>query len=365
MTEYLVLFGYCAIIVGVSVLGGLVPLTTVMTHRRLQLYLSFAAGVMFGAAMLHMLAEAVAIIEPDAALLLATAGFLGLFFTERFFASHRHDDAIADEHHKLTWPAVIIGLFIHTLANGVALASAVAVHDPDEGALALSLGVFVAVALHKPADSLTIVTLMLAGGARRAKAHLVNGLFAMIVPLGVLLFFFARNLVEQGVHGEFAGAVLAVSAGMFLCIALSDLLPELHFHEHDRLQLSGMLVAGVAFMLVVGWIEPEHHHGHPEHIHEAQDSPHDHDAHDHPDHKHEDGHAAPVTTKSADAHEHGANNQRLPDSVADNSSAKPAGSRSVAGCGNSRNSRSSSATSDCVTRSLNRARVANPHCGRC
>jgi zinc and cadmium transporter len=43
---------------------------------------------------------------------------------------------------------------------------------------------------------------------------------------------------------------LAFSAGTFLCIALSDLLPELQFHSHDRLKLSVALLAGVVLMAV-------------------------------------------------------------------------------------------------------------------
>ncbi len=41
---------------------------------------------------------------------------------------------------------------------------------------------------------------------------------------------------------------LAFSAGTFLCIALSDLLPELQFHSHDRLKLSISLIAGFCLM---------------------------------------------------------------------------------------------------------------------
>lgn len=43
---------------------------------------------------------------------------------------------------------------------------------------------------------------------------------------------------------------LSFSAGTFLCIALSDLLPELQFHSHDRFKLSVALLAG--FFLMVG-----------------------------------------------------------------------------------------------------------------
>ena len=41
---------FCMAIVAVSVLVGLLPLATVLTHTRLQVYLSLSAGAMLGAA---------------------------------------------------------------------------------------------------------------------------------------------------------------------------------------------------------------------------------------------------------------------------------------------------------------------------
>src|SRR5947209_14319712 len=49
----------CALIVAVSLLGGMFPLATVLNHTRLQVYLSFSAGSMLGAVFFHMLPEAV------------------------------------------------------------------------------------------------------------------------------------------------------------------------------------------------------------------------------------------------------------------------------------------------------------------
>ena len=40
-------------------------------------------------------------------------------------------------------------------------------------------------------------------------------------------------------------SALAFSAGVFLCIALSDLLPEMEFHAHNRFRLTVALIAGV------------------------------------------------------------------------------------------------------------------------
>ena len=77
-----------------------------------------------------------------------------------------------------------------------------------------------------------------------AARHLVNGAFALVVPLGVVSFV-AGVRVASG-QGSLLSSALAFSAGTFLCISLSDLLPELQFHRHDRLKLSAALLLGLA-----------------------------------------------------------------------------------------------------------------------
>src|SRR5207237_706072 len=83
---------------------------------------------------------------------------------------------------------------------------------------------------------------MAAGGWSRYSRHLVNGLFALANPVGVLLFHFGAS--QSSINGQlFLGSALAFAAGTFLCIATSDLLPELQFHSHDRGKLSLALLA--------------------------------------------------------------------------------------------------------------------------
>jgi len=276
------LAAFCVAIVAASLLGGALPLAAVLTHTRLQLYLSFAAGTMLGAAFFHMLPEAVEV-APDRALSWTAAGLLALFFLERFFAFHHHeapadpDDPCSEgphEHHHghghsaglidheapgragpgtkgttLVWGVAAVGLAVHTLIGGIALASAAAT-GARAGLLGQAAwGVFVATLVHKPADALTIVSLMLRAGVPRATAHLVNLAFSLMIPAGVGLFFGGLKLAGQDASASFTAAALAFSAGTFLCIALSDLLPELHFHHHDRIKLSAALLAGIGLML--------------------------------------------------------------------------------------------------------------------
>ena len=48
---------------------------------------------------------------------------------------------------------------------------------------------------------------------------------------------------------------LAFAAGMFMCSALSDLLPELQFHQHDRVKLSAALLGGLGLAWAVGQLD--------------------------------------------------------------------------------------------------------------
>ncbi|MDE2808424.1 MAG: hypothetical protein OXN90_08395 [Gemmatimonadota bacterium] len=52
-------------------------------------------------------------------------------------------------------------------------------------------------------------------------------------------------------EGTVIGYVLSFAAGAFLCIALSDLLPEIHFHSHDRGKLIVSLLVGISLAYVL------------------------------------------------------------------------------------------------------------------
>jgi zinc and cadmium transporter len=239
---------------------------------------------MLGASFFHMMPEAISK-GSVGALNWTAAGLLSLFFLERFFAFHHHEAPAdpaepcpthAHEHShgrghsaglvdasapggpgrsnkgtSLSWGAAAFGLALHTLGGGMALASAVRL---DGGLGASALGVFIATLVHKPADALTIVSLMLREGVPKMRAHLVNLGFSLILPLGAVLFWLGMELVGNSSR-IITSNTLAFSAGTFLCIALSDLLPELQFHAHDRWKLSAALLAGVGLMALAGRFE--------------------------------------------------------------------------------------------------------------
>ena len=132
------------------------------------------------------------------------------------------------------------------------LAAAVAAGAQGHARLA-GLGVALVVILHKPFDAMAVSTLMHAGGSSRFSRHVLNGLFALASPLGAALFYIGAGYLAAGT--PVLGCALGFCAGTFLCIASSDLLPELQFHSHDRFKLSAALLAGLAVAVIIGLFE--------------------------------------------------------------------------------------------------------------
>lgn len=266
----LLLFVYCLAIAGVSFAGGHLSSRIRLTHTGTQVIMSFVSGLMLGVAIYHLLPHSIgmngAAHGTDTAVWWLMLGLISMLLLLRLFHFHEHD--FSQEHgeqhghshshgadsgaHRLSWVGIGLGLGVHTLIDGVALG---AVMRSSEGAQGLvGVGVFLAILLHKPLDSMSIVTVMEAGGWSSAARRRANLLFALMCPLGALLFFFALELLADS--AATLAAVLAFSAGAFICIALSDLLPEVHFHSHDRVKLTFALLFGVGLAYAIGIFEP-------------------------------------------------------------------------------------------------------------
>ncbi|MFV2066379.1 MAG: ZIP family metal transporter, partial [Pirellulales bacterium] len=197
---------YCLLILLVSLAGGLVPLLMKITHRWMEFMLSFVAGVMLGVGILHLLPHALIERPPTlgigAVMLCLLAGIMLMFLVGRFSCYHHHDvpsdgdlpgagsadDATPSDHatdgdlahadhaqshsaqaacahgehaHDVTWSGAALGLTLHSVLAGIALAAS-AVADSSHGdhspALA-GFGTFLVIFLHKPFDSMTVTAL--------------------------------------------------------------------------------------------------------------------------------------------------------------------------------------------------------------
>jgi zinc and cadmium transporter len=280
----LLLVAYAIVIALASLAGGGLLRVMRLTHTRMQIMMSGVGGLMLGIALFQLLPHAVEQTESlDLGIYALTAGLLFMFLLIRAFHFHAHDAAVDEPHkhphgqgcshgdrhdagptaHELSWVGVAFGLAIHTLIDGVALGAAIEASPSSAGRLA-GFGTFVAIALHKPLDALSISSVMAAAGRPPALRTAVNVGFALMCPLGAGVFLLGvRQLNET--QQLVTGLALGFSAGAFLCIALGDLLPELEFHRHDRGKLTAALLTGllVAFLIERFGHGERHHHDEP------------------------------------------------------------------------------------------------------
>ena len=297
MSPTLLLIVYCLAIASFSLLGGLLPTLVRMTHTRTQLVMSLVAGFMLGVAFYHLLPHSLALLETaagvDTAVWWLMLGLILMLLLLRVFHFHQHDfsheqaaqhvshaplpaahhhahELHAHDHrehkhkhehqhtvHGLSWVGLALGLAVHTLIDGVALGAVM--HADSAAAGLMGIGVFLAILLHKPLDAMSIVTVMEAGGWSRGARMSANLVFALMCPLGALLFFFGVDMLADS-RNHLVAAALAFSAGAFICIALSDLLPEVHFHSHDRAKLTLAFLLGIALAYGIGSVEPAGSH---------------------------------------------------------------------------------------------------------
>ncbi len=317
---------YCSLLVMASLAGGWLPSMIRLTHTRMQLMMSLVGGMMMGVALLHLLPHAVVETNSlDYAAWSCTLGLLAMFLIIRVFhvhqhgpvqeheeketpseSSHAHHDCehpashAATDSHRLSWLGLLIGLAIHSVLDGVAVgASLVAGVQHGSAWGLLGAGTFIAVLLHKPLDALSITSVMAVGHWSRRSQSIVNICFSLICPAGVLFTFFGVQELGEWRHMA-VGCAMGFSAGVFLCISLADILPEIQFHRHDRIKLTTALLLGVALAFVIGLFESDHAHDHQaENVQQEAES---HDGHNHDGHNH----GAPVSAAPDDDHDHSA-----------------------------------------------------------
>jgi zinc and cadmium transporter len=315
------LVAYCTAIVAASIGGGWLPSLVNLTHTRMQTIISFVGGLMLGIAVFHLFPHSIhGSQSADDSAWWMMAGIITMFLLIRCFhfhhhgpleistaeedpcASHRdhdhshdhgrhdHDHSHDHDHddaqksplkilsatqiplpqsspqphchhaHQLSWLGITLGLSLHTLIDGMALAASVQAESTFRNVTLVSgLGTFLAIMLHKPLDAVSITSLMAGAGWSTRSRFLVSIVFSTMCPIGALLFRFGISLFGE-YQDEFVSASLAFSAGVFLCISLSDLLPEMEFHAHNRVRLTAALLAGILLAYGITFLEPGHLH---------------------------------------------------------------------------------------------------------
>lgn len=197
----------------------------------------FAAGALLAAALLNLLPESLHQLEARAASAWVLGGIVTFFLLEHFLHWFHHHHEHGNE--STPAPLVIVGDTIHNFLDGIAIGAAFLIDAPT-GIIAA-----MAVAAHEIPQEIGDFGLLLKFGYSRKKVLVVNALSALASTVGALVTFWLGKEVSLPI-----GALLALTAGMFIYIAASDLIPTIHAESRRQLgSISAMLLLiGILFV---------------------------------------------------------------------------------------------------------------------
>lgn len=240
----------------VSILGGALLLTKkTLAYKFAHYSAPFAAGALLAAAFFDLLPEAVEIGADGAAFRWAVGGILIFFVLEHYLHwFHHHHEHDENKLKKPTVPLIIIGDTIHNAIDGVAIGAAFTISVP------VGIVTTIAVAAHEIPQEIGDFGILLKGGMSRMRVLLVNVASALLTLLAAIYTFYLGSNDTLPL-----GAILGLSAGFFIYIAASDLIPIIHEEAKGRIAHIPiiLLIAGVLLVGTVTEIAHEKIHGNP------------------------------------------------------------------------------------------------------
>ncbi len=207
-------------------------------HRVLFYLIGFSAGALIGGAFLHILPEA---LEQNSSMFVFSwliAGIILFFLMERyFFWRHCHEEGKCKVH-SFTY-LNLVGDGFHNFLDGMMIAASFVV--------SVQVGVVttLAVIFHEIPQELGDFGVLIYGGFSKSRALFFNFISALAAMVGALVGYFIA-----GAQSGFSSIILPITAGGFIYIATSDLIPEIH-KESD---LRRSTLAFVAFLCGIGFM---------------------------------------------------------------------------------------------------------------
>ncbi len=239
------------IVSSISLIGIVTLLISQNSLSKILLWLvSFSAGALFGGTFIHIIPEVVEEYGFTAKVSVFLLMGILMFFVLEKFVHWRHCHVPTSKSHPHPLAVMnLVGDSFHNLIDGMVIGGAYL------ASFHLGLTTTVAVLLHEIPQEIGDFGVLLHAGMSKFKALLSNFLIALTSVLGVIISLTLGSRIES--YNMF---LLPLTAGGFIYIAGSDLIPELKKEcgaSKSLIQLV-WLVLGVAVMLLLTLLENGH-----------------------------------------------------------------------------------------------------------
>jgi len=205
---------------------------------------SYAVGVLLGAAFLHLLPEAFSQAENIEALFaVALAGLLGFFLLEKAALWRHHHHNVADMHHhgRRSGLLIVVGDGFHNFVDGILIAAAFLTD------VKLGVATTLAIVAHEIPQEIGDFMVLLHAGYKRRTALLLNLASSLTSVAGGVLGYFTFDNAQEAMP-----YALVIAAASFIYIAVSDLIPDMHRRNDSRSSATQIIFisAGIATILL-------------------------------------------------------------------------------------------------------------------
>ena len=223
-------------------------LKTEQLKKILLFLVSFAVGGLFGDAFIHLLPESFEKLGINMVTSVCILSGIFLFFILEKFLRWQHCHIPTSHEH--THPVVtlnLIGDAVHNFLDGMIIAASYSVSIP------IGIATTLAVILHEIPQEIGDFGILVHGGLTVRKALIFNLLSALTAIAGAILALAIGPMIKG-----FSLYLLPITAGGFLYIAGSDLIPELHSHDVKASHSFGQLaciILGVGLMALLVLLE--------------------------------------------------------------------------------------------------------------
>lgn len=236
-------------------LVSIIPLGAILTVKispenlkKITLFLvSFAVGGLFGDAFIHLLPEAFTNLGGGSETSLYIIAGILLFFILEKFLRWRHCHIPTSQNHPHPMVTMnAIGDTAHNLIDGMLIGASFLVGTP------LGISTALAVIAHEIPQEIGDFGVLIHGGLTPKKAVFVNLASAALAFLGAIVSL----LIGQRIQG-YTTTLIPLTAGGFIYLAGSDLIPELHDNCETKESLGQFLFIclGVGVMAALTLLE--------------------------------------------------------------------------------------------------------------
>jgi len=217
-----------------------------LLHKILFCLIGFSAGALIGSAFLHILPEAIQTSNSPLVFYYLILGIILFFLMERYLHwRHCHDK---DCHiHAFTY-LNLFGDAFHNFIDGIAIAASFII------SIKLGIATTLAIIFHEIPKELGNFGVLIYGGFSRRKALFYNFISALMAIFGAVTGYFISDFA----HG-FSDFIMPLTAGGFIYIAMSDLIPEVHKENNQRRATLAFIsfLLGIVFMALAKNLLPE------------------------------------------------------------------------------------------------------------